>query len=134
MSMSYTDLITDLTEFVRDTLSPLKVVGENERHKPELGTPYAQCYLLPATTTRDTLGEQGQFKYIGLLQVSIYLPAQSGQAGNSYIDKLVEAVQTQPTRDIGVTAVHLRQVTRIPGQVNGDWYHLPCRIEYWAYA
>lgn len=130
----YTSIQDDLTAFVRETLPSIKVVGENERYKPVLDTTYAQCYLLPATTVRETLGEQGQFKYAGLFQVSIYVSAQSGTAANTYVDALVDAVNATPTRDIGETAVHLRQVSRMPALVNGDWYQVPIRIEFWSYA
>src|SRR5574343_1970845 len=73
----YTDIQNDLTSFVTSTL-PIKVVGENERYKPVLDTSYAQCYLLPATTVRETLGEQGLMKYAGLFQVTIRVSSQSG--------------------------------------------------------
>lgn len=130
----FTAIQDDLTAFVREALPSIKVVGENERYKRVLDTSYAQCYLLPATTVRETLGEQGKFKYAGLFQVSIYVSAQSGGAANTYVDALVDAVNSTPSRDVGETAIHLRQVSRMPALVDGDWYHVPVRIEFWSYA
>lgn len=130
----YSDIQNDLTAFVRDALPSIKVVGENERYKPELDTSYAQCYLLPAATVRETLGEQGQMKYSGLFQVSIRVSSQSGTVGNTYVDALVDAVKEKPLRDLGDSALHLRQVSRMPALVDGDWFHIPVRIEFWAYA
>lgn len=130
----YTDIQNDLTSFVRSTLSTITIVGENERYKPVLDTTYAQCYLLPATTVRETLGEGGKMKYSGLFQVSIRVSSQSGSQVNTYVDKLVDAVNEAPLRDLGETALHLRQVTRLPGMVDGDWFVVPVRIEFWSYA
>lgn len=130
----YTDIQNDLTLLVKEALPDIKVVGENERYKPVLDTSYAQCYFLPAATVRETIGDQGMMKYAGLFQVTIRVSSQSGAQVNTYVDKIVDAVKETPLRDIGDTALHLRQVSRLPGLVDGDWFAVPVRIEFWSYA
>lgn len=130
----FQDIQTGLTTLIRDTFQELRVVGENERYKPQLDVPFAQLTLIPATTTRQTLGDTGQFRYSGLMQVSFFIPPQTGAVGNDLVDRVVELVKGQPIIEVGETALHLRQVTRLVATPEADWYHLPCRIEFWAYA
>lgn len=130
----YTNIQATLHDLIVTNFPELKVVGENERYKPLIDVPWAQTTLIPATTTRQTLGETGQFQYSGLFQVSFFVPAQSGVVSNDLVDRVVELVQGQPLIDINDTALHLRQVTRLTSKVETDWYHIACRIEWWAYA
>lgn len=134
MASIYTSTQNTLHQLIVDTFPEMKVVGENERHKPELKKQFARTYLLPATTTRETLGENGQFRYPGIFQVSFYVPAQSGVAANDLVDRLVEVVQTQPLFDLGEGSLHVLSATRLPSQTETDWFHLPVRLSYVAFA
>jgi len=131
----YSEIQVALLDFVKESLpSGFKVVGENERYKPVIDQPFAQCTLIPAITVASTLGSTGKNQYSGLFQVSFFVPAQSGTTGNDLVDQLVEAVQGSPLLDIGSTSLQLRAVSRLASRVETDWFHLPCRIEFWAYV
>lgn len=130
----YSDIQNTFQNLMTETFSDIKVVGENERYKPELRVTYAQCYLLPASTVRETLGENGTFRYPGLFQVSFYVPAQTGTVGNDLVDRVMELVKSQPTYQLDDGTLHLQSASRLPAITQTDWFHIPVRISYVAYA
>lgn len=135
--MIYVEIQDALQNLVNEALSDtaVKVIGENDRGKATVGETWAQCTLLPAMTRRVELGLNGRSEYSGLFQVNFFLPAQTGSAaGNEYADKLAMAVKDSPTIDVGDFSVHLLTVSRQPPRQETDWYMIPVRLEWRAYA
>ena len=135
--MIYSQVQDALQEFAAEALSDstILILAENARGKATIGEPWVQCTLLPATTERLELGHGGRSAYSGIFQLNFFLPAQTGSAaGNGYADKIAAAVRESPTIDMGDFSIHLTTVSRQPPRQETDWYMIPVRIEWRAYA
>ena len=135
--MIYTQVQEALQEFVNEAFADtsVRILGENERGKANIGDTWVQCTLLPATTQRVELGYGGRSMYSGIFQLNFFLPAQTGSsAGNEYADKLAVAIKDSPTIDLGEFSLHLLTVSRQPPRQETDWYMIPVRLEWRAYA
>ena len=124
----------------------IATVWENIPYTPIAGTPYQQAWLLPATPDNPTLGDNF-YREIGIFQITLMYPLQVGTA--TAADR-AELIRTQFKRGTSIAfddilnfdgvgnldAIVIVRISHTPeisaGRVDGDRWHLPCKIQWFA--
>jgi hypothetical protein len=131
--MSIVAIRTALETRLNNMASPISYAWENLPFTPVSGVPYAQIYLLPADPDNPTMGD-GFHRERGVFQISLFYPL---QAGAGVAEARAELIKTAFARGQSMTsgAVTVR-INKTPtighGRVDGDRWHVPVKIQYFA--
>lgn len=112
----------------------IPVAWENTQFEPEVGQTFLRAFLLPAPTESETL--EGEHRaYIGVYQISIYVPINEGAGvAETILDGLDllfpnnERFTVGPSFQVQV----ISPVRAGPAIQSGDWYLVPASFEYRA--
>jgi len=108
---------------------------EGKDYQPTPGTAYAAVWNLPAAADVDTLGSGGQDKHVGVFQVDINVPENTGTA------VLLQHAQTLRayfyagrTVSYGGQDVRITKAERSSIRRNGGYMTLSVSVTYWAWT
>jgi len=111
----------------------LSTSWENTPFTPVTGTPYQACYLLPAMPDNSTMGSN-HYREQGIFQISLFYPLQTGPKAAA--DR-AELIRTTFKRGLsftsGTVTVRIERTPEIgQGRVDGERWHVPVKIRYFA--
>ena len=111
----------------------LATAWENAPYFPIAGTPYQAAYLLPATPDNPTMGDTF-YREQGIFQVSLFYPLQTGPAAAAARAELIRtAFKRGTSMTSGTVTVRIARTPDIgQGRVEGDRWHLPIKIQFFA--
>ena len=111
----------------------LATAWENAPYSPVAGTPYQAAYLLPATPENPTMGDTF-YREQGIFQVSLFYPLQTGPKAAADRGELIRtAFKRGTSMTSGSVTVRVARTPEIgQGRVDGDRWHLPVKIVYFA--
>lgn len=94
---------------------------------------HLRAFLLPAPTMSTTLSG-GDWRYVGLYQISIFAPPAVGPARAEQIVAGLEALFPAGLRMVraGVEAIITEPLAPSPAMQETEWYVVPCRFRYRA--
>ncbi|MBV4469350.1 phage tail terminator-like protein [Pseudomonas siliginis] len=112
---------------------PIKVVFENVQYEPADGETYLRAFALPGDTASSTLAGDHR-AFIGVYQVSIVAPANTGKAKTNPLVAELSALFPVYARDTkaGLTVVTMSPVDPGPGIPDPPTYTVPVSFEYRA--
>ena len=117
-----------------NTITPaLATVWENIGYTPVAGIAYQAAYILPADTENPTMGDDFH-RELGLFQVSLFYPVQAGTATAAARAELIKTAFKRGTSMVsGTVTVRINRTPSIgQGRVDGDRWHIPVKIQYFA--
>ena len=126
----------------------LSTAWENVPFTPVTGTPYQAAYLMPATPANPTMGD-GYYREQGIFQVSLMYPLQAGPKTAADRAELIRAAFKRGTSITidgidnwydyffspfgGITTTIVERTPEIgQGRVDGDRWHVPVKIRWYA--
>lgn len=111
----------------------LSTAWENVPFTPVSGTPYQAAYLLPATPANPTMGD-GYYREQGIFQVSLFYPLQAGPVTAAARAILIQTTfKRGTTMTSGTVKVIVERTPEIgQGRVDGDRWHVPVKIRWFA--
>lgn len=117
-----------------NTITPaISTAWENHPFTPVDGVPYQRVYLMPATPSNPTMGD-GYYREQGIFQVSLFYPLQTGAAAAAARAELIRsAFKRGVSMTSGGVTVQIGNTPEISqGRVDGDRFHVPVRIFWFA--
>jgi len=121
------------TKLATVTFTGGKTVYENVSYTPVAGTPFAQCYVMFATPDNPTMGD-GFHRILGIFQVSLFYPLNTGPSAAATQAELIKtAFKRSTTLTSGTVTVKIDRTPEISaGRVDGDRFHVPVKIPFYA--
>ncbi len=106
---------------------------QNVAFTPVPGTPYQSAYLIPAEPDNPTLGDSHHREH-GIFQVSLFYPLQAGSGTAESRAELIKAAFARgQSMTSGSVTVRINKTPSIGnGRVDGDRWHVPVKIQYFA--
>lgn len=96
--------------------------------RPEDGYWY-ELWFAPARATQIELGSEARSRWVGILQINICVPKDSGtQAANSRYEAIASHFRTGSY----IKGVRIINTQRTSAFENGDYYVMPVTVSYWA--
>jgi len=116
-----------------DGMTALATVWENVDYTPVNGTPYQAAYVMPATPDNPTLGDD-YYQEQGIFQISLFYPLQNGTAAAEARAQLIRTTFKRGTSmTSGSVTVRVDKTPEIgAGRVDGDRWHIPVRVRWFA--
>lgn len=117
-----------------DGMSPsLNTAWENVDYVPVVGIPYQAAYVMPAEPDNPTMGDD-YYREQGIFQISLFYPI---QVGTAVAEARAELIRTTFKRGVSMTSgtvtVRINKTPEIsPGKVDGDRWHIPVKISWFA--
>lgn len=124
---------TKLIAWSKARAEPIKVVFENVKYDPADAETYLRAFLLPGDTASSTLAGDHR-AFIGVYQVSIVAPANTGKAKTNPLVAELSTLFPLYARDTkaGVTVVTMSPVDPGPGIPDPPTFTVPVSFEYRA--
>ncbi|MDI6742659.1 MAG: phage tail terminator-like protein [Smithella sp.] len=131
--MSLAAIRAALETRLNNMASPISYAWENTPFTPVAGVPYAAIYLMPATPDNPTMGD-GFYREQGIFQISLFYPLQTGPKAAIVRGELIrEAFKRGSSLVSGTVIVRIFRTPEIgQGRIEGDRWHLPCKIQFFA--
>ena len=131
--MSISSVRTALETKLNAMTPKISLAWQNVPFTPVTGTPYAACYLMPATPENPTLGD-GYYREQGILQVSLFYPLQAGPQTAEIRADLIRATFSRGTAmTSGSVKVIVNRTPEIgQGRVDGDRWMIPIKVVWQA--
>lgn len=133
--MSLTNINGALVTAYQAAALGLSTAYEGKDFTPTPGTAWAAVFNLPASTEVDSLGSGGYDKHLGIFQVDIHVPENTGTA------VLLAHAQTLRTyfyagRTVSYSGqdVRLIKAERSTIRKESGWLRLSVSISYWAFT
>lgn len=117
-----------------DAMSPaLSTAYENVAFEPVPGIPYQAAYFLPATPENPTMGDD-YYRMIGIFQVDLFYPLSVGTGAAEARAELIKAAFKRGTSMTSGTVTVITDKTPeiSPGRKEGDRWHIPVKIRFYA--
>ena len=117
-----------------DGMAPaLATAWENVDYEPVAGTPYQAAYVLAAEPDNPTMGDD-YYREQGIFQISLFYPIQVGTAVAEARAQLIRTTFKRGTSmTSGAVTVIVNKTPEIaPGRVDGDRWHIPVKIRWYA--
>ncbi len=110
----------------------LSTAVENVPFTPVAGTPFQAAYFMPSVDN-PTMGD-GFYRVMGIFQVSLFYPLNTGSGTAAARAELIKtAFKRGTTLTSGTVTVKIDKTPEIPqGRVEGDRWHIPIRIPFYA--
>jgi len=131
--MSITN-VRDALEIKLNSITPaLATAWQNIKYTPVTGTPYQAAYVMPATPDNPTMGCD-HYREQGIFQISLFYPL---LAGPGAAEARAELIRTAFKRGTSMTSggviVRIEKTPEIgQGRVDGDRWHVPCKMRFFA--
>jgi len=111
----------------------LSTAWENVAFTPVAGTPYQAAFLMCAAPDNPTLGD-GFYRALGIFQVSLFYPLQAGAGTAEAKAELIRTTFKRGTSMVlGSVTVRVERTPDIgQGRVDGDRWHVPVKIRWFA--
>jgi hypothetical protein len=111
----------------------IQTAWENAPFSPTAGVAYQSVFLMPAAPENPTFGD-GFYREIGLLQVSLFYPLQAGPKAAADRAELIRTTFKRGTSMVsGTVTVRVARTPEIgQGRVDGDRWHVPVRVVWFA--
>lgn len=105
---------------------------ENVPYTPVAGTPYQAAYFMPSVDN-PTMGD-GFYRIMGIFQVSLFYPLNKGSGTAATQAELIKTAFKRGTSlTSGAVTVKIDKTPDISqGRVEGDRWHIPIRISFYA--
>jgi len=131
--MPIASIRTALESQLNSITPAISLAWQNVPFTPVTGTPYAACFLMPATPDNPTLGD-GFYREQGLLQVSLFYPLQAGPQTAEARASLIRATFKRGTAmTSGSVKVLIDRTPEIgQGRVDDDRWMIPVKIRWSA--
>jgi len=131
--MPIASIRTALESQLNSITPAISLAWQNVPFTPVTGTPYAACFLMPATPDNPTLGD-GFYREQGLLQVSLFYPLQAGPQTAETRASLIRATFKRGTAmTSGSVKVLIDRTPEIgQGRVDDDRWMIPVKIRWSA--
>ena len=116
------------------TITPsIVTVWENVPYSPVVGVPYQAAYLLPAMPDNPTMGDTYYMEQ-GIFQVSLFYSLSAGAGAAAARAELIRTTFKRGTSMVsGTVTVRIARTPEIgQGRVDGDRWHIPVKIQYFA--
>lgn len=112
-------------------LPPIQL--ENTRYKSVTGQPFTRATLMPAQTSQVSVGVTGRDQLIGLYQIDVVIPSDTGVApANILADQLVgHFYRGLSLTQSGVTT-HIKKTWRGAGYRVEQFYMVPVSVQWYA--
>ncbi len=126
--------IRDALEIKLNTIAPvLATVWQNVGYTPITGTPYQAAYVMPASPSNPTIGDD-HYREHGVFQVSLFYPL---LVGSGTAEARAELIRTAFKRGVSMTSGGVTvRISKTPevgqGRVDGDRWHIPVKISWFA--
>ena len=117
-----------------DGMSPaLATAWENVGYTPVTGTPYQAAFVMPATPENPTMGDDF-YREQGIFQISLFYPLDVGTGVAEARAELIKTTFKRGTSMIsGTVTVRIDRTPDISaGRVDGDRWHIPVKIRWFA--
>jgi len=116
-----------------DGMAALATAWENVDYTPVADTPYQVAYVLPAEPANPTMGDD-YYQEQGIFQISLFYPL---QAGTAVAEARAQLIRTTFKRGTSMTSGGVTvRVDKTPeigrGRVDGDRWHIPVKIRWFA--
>ncbi len=114
-------------------MAALATAWENVPYTPVVGTPYQAAYCLFAEPENPTMGDD-YHRIQGIFQVSLFYPLSVGTASAEARADLIQSTFKRGTSmTSGSVTVIIEKTPEIsPGRVDGDRWHIPVKIRFYA--
>jgi len=114
-------------------MAALATAWENVGYTPAAGTPYQAAYVLPATPDNPTMGDD-YYQEQGIFQISLFYPLAVGTAVAEARAQLIRTTFKRGTSmTSGAVTVIVNKTPEIgQGRVDGDRWHIPVRVRWYA--
>lgn len=96
--------------------------------RPEDGYWY-ELYFIPGQPVQVELGTEGRSRWVGVLQINICTPKDSGIEP---INDRYESVAKLFRSGTYIDGVRIKRTYRTSALEDGDYYVMPVTVEYWA--
>lgn len=127
-------LVRSALQTALNGMSPaLATAWENVDYVPVTGTPYQAAYVLAAEPDNPTMGD-AFYREQGIFQISLFYPIQVGTAAAEARAELIRTTFKRGTSfTSGTVTVQIEKTPEIsPGRVDGDRWHIPVKIRWFA--
>ena len=114
-------------------MAALATAWEGVGYTPVTGTPYQSVFVLPAEPENPTFGDDF-YREQGIFQVSLFYPIGAGTAAAETRAELIRTTFKRGTSmTSGTVTVIVNKTPEIsPGRVDGDRWHIPVKIQWFA--
>lgn len=123
---------TRLAAWAASQTPPIPVAYENVGFTPPTGR-YARCHVMPSPTESETFNGEHR-RYMGIFQVSLYMPAGAGSGASAALAASLDATfpMRQPMTQGGVKIFLLSPMSEGPAIQDADRYVVPVSCAYRA--
>ena len=114
-------------------MAALATAWENVGYTPVAGVPYQAAYVMPAIPDNPTFGDD-YYQEQGIFQISLFYPLQVGTAVAEARAQLIRSTFKRGTSmTSGAVTVRIDKTPEIgAGRVDGDRWHIPVKIRWFA--
>ncbi len=111
------------------------VAWDNVDFTPNPTTPWLNPTIIPAGGQAAGLGVTAQNRHDGIFQITVMAPARDGHSlGLQIADQLATGFKRGLNLVTGNTRLVVTAVARNSSGDDGDWFHVPVSISFYAYA
>lgn len=131
--MSLADVQYALIDLVSDTLEEIPTAYENVKFTPPASSKWARVFFMPNLPSVETLGEVGEDKVDGIVQVDLNYPMDSGDGAARDDFETFRGVfyaGSRPTKDSQQAVV--LSCGRSSGRPVDGWYRVSITITWYA--
>jgi len=112
----------------------LPVYLENSTAVPDISTPFLTGTLLPVQPTQSELGPAGTDLHVGIYQISIYYPKDSGTGNiNRKADEIAAVFKSGVNFEWVTVCVRIISIGRGPLRINKGWAVLDLSVDWSSY-
>ena len=134
---SITDIQNGLYDFLVGIPSiPTAIQVENERFVPNIRNPWIRTLLVPAPTTKQSLGANGLNRLSGIYSVDLYYPA--GRTSIADINQIADTIINSYIEKLYIesnsTYIQVLSAWRNTSIQDGDWLAVPITIRWESQA
>lgn len=119
---------------------PAAIVYEGQIYRPQAGTPFVECRVLPATGRPATMGSSHLILHEGAFEIVVVYPlARQGQTGGTgpaeaVADAIKEAFNVSTPKSQGGDSIRFDWAERRPLIIDEQWVRVPISVSWYIYS
>lgn len=136
MSNAQSEIRSAIVQAYEALALPLETAYSNAPFtEPDSSTPFIRLYVLSAESFPATLGQSGEDRHSGILQLDLMYPANEGeQAALAMADSILTAFRAGTSSTYNGQAVYFLGGSRSSGQIDSGRWRITLSIRWYALA